>query len=642
MEKIIDSIKGPEDIKKLNIDELNLLAAEIREFMLDILSKVGGHVAPNLGSVELTLALHYVFDSPRDKLIWDVGHQAYPHKIVTGRKDNFHTIRQYGGISGFLRREESPHDIFGAGHASTSLSAALGIAVARDLKGENFKVVAIIGDGALTGGMAFEALNNIGAQKRDLIVVLNDNEMSIAENIGALSNYLVKLKTSRIYNRMKEDVWELLGKLPSSTLSYRTRDLIKRVKAALENLAVPTLMFEELGYRYVGPIHGHNIKQLINTFERVKRLKGPVLVHVLTKKGKGYKPAEERLELFHGLGPFHRITGEPIKKPGPTKWSKIYGKTIVELAEKDEKIVAITAAMTLGTGLDLMRERFPERHFDVGIAEQHAVTFAGGLAVEGYKPFATIYSTFLQRAYDQIIHDIALQKLPVRFAIDRAGLVGEDGPTHHGAFDISYLRIIPNMVVMAPKDENEFRDMIYTASIYDEGPIAFRYPRDRVYGLELKNTFDAIPIGSWEILKDGKDIAILAVGTMVYPSLEAAKELEEELGASVKVVNARFVKPMDTAVLFDIVDSGVKKIVTVEENALIGGFGDAVIEFLTEIRRHIDVLRLGLPDQFIEHGARKILLQKVGLDKNGIKERIKNFLLGYTGVNEWHSAKSVK
>lgn len=642
MERIIDRIKGSEDIKKLNFDELNLLAAEIREFMLDILSKVGGHVAPNLGSVELTLALHYVFDSPRDKLIWDVGHQAYPHKIVTGRKDNFHTIRQYGGISGFLRREESPHDIFGAGHASTSLSAALGIAVARDLKGENFKVVAIIGDGALTGGMAFEALNNIGAQKRDLIVVLNDNEMSIAENIGAFSNYLVKLKTSRIYNRMKEDVWELLGKLPSSTLSYRTRDLIKRVKAALENLAVPTLMFEELGYRYVGPIHGHNIKQLINTFERVKRLKGPVLVHVLTKKGKGYKPAEERLELFHGLGPFHRITGEPIKKPGPTKWSKIYGKTIVELAEKDEKIVAITAAMTLGTGLDLMRERFPERHFDVGIAEQHAVTFAGGLAVEGYKPFATIYSTFLQRAYDQIIHDIALQKLPVRFAIDRAGLVGEDGPTHHGAFDISYLRIVPNMVVMAPKDENEFRDMIYTASIYDKGPIAFRYPRDRVYGLELKDTFDAIPIGSWEILKEGKDIAILAVGTMVYPSLEAAKELVEELGASIKVVNARFVKPMNTAVLFDIVDSGIKKIVTVEENSLIGGFGDAVIEFLTEIKHHIDVLRLGLPDQFIEHGARKILLQKVGLDKNGIKERTKNFLLGYSGVNKWHSVKSVK
>lgn len=642
MERIIDRIKGSEDVKKLNFDELNLLAAEIREFMLDILSKVGGHVAPNLGSVELTLALHYVFDSPRDKLIWDVGHQAYPHKIVTGRKDNFHTIRQYGGISGFLRREESPHDIFGAGHASTSLSAALGIAVARDLKGENFKVVAIIGDGALTGGMAFEALNNIGAQKRDLIVVLNDNEMSIAENIGAFSNYLVKLKTSRIYNRMKEDVWELLGKLPSSTLSYRTRDLIKRVKAALENLAVPTLMFEELGYRYVGPIHGHNIKQLINTFERVKRLKGPVLVHVLTKKGKGYKPAEERLELFHGLGPFHRITGEPIKKPGPTKWSKIYGKTIVELAEKDEKIVAITAAMTLGTGLDLMRERFPERHFDVGIAEQHAVTFAGGLAVEGYKPFATIYSTFLQRAYDQIIHDIALQKLPVRFAIDRAGLVGEDGPTHHGAFDISYLRIVPNMVVMAPKDENEFRDMIYTASIYDKGPIAFRYPRDRVYGLELKDTFDAIPIGSWEILKEGKDIAILAVGTMVYPSLEAAKELVEELGASIKVVNARFVKPMNTAVLFDIVDSGIKKIVTVEENSLIGGFGDAVIEFLTEIKHHIDVLRLGLPDQFIEHGARKILLQKVGLDKNGIKERTKNFLLGYSGVNKWHSVKSVK
>ncbi len=642
MDKIIDRIKGPEDVKKLSYEELEILAAEIREFMLDVLSKVGGHVAPNLGAVELTLALHYVFDSPRDKLVWDVGHQAYPHKIITGRKESFHTIRQYGGISGFLRRDESPHDIFGAGHASTSLSAALGIAVARDLKKENFKVVAIIGDGALTGGMAFEALNNIGAQKRDLIVVLNDNEMSIAENIGALSNYLVKLKTSRIYNRMKEDVWELLGKLPSSTLSYRTRDLIRRVKTALENFAVPTLMFEELGYKYVGPIHGHDIKQLITTFKRVKNLKGPVLVHVLTRKGKGYKPAEERLELFHGLGPFHRITGEPVKKPGPAKWSKVYGQTIVELAEKDEKIVAITAAMTLGTGLDLMREKFPERHFDVGIAEQHAVTFAGGLAIEGYKPFATIYSTFLQRAYDQIIHDIALQNLPVKFAIDRAGLVGEDGPTHHGAFDISYLRLIPNMVIMAPKDENEFRDMIYTASIYDRGPIAFRYPRDRVLGLELKKTFDEIPIGTWEVLKEGNDIAILAVGTMVYPGLEAAKELEDELGTSIKVVNARFVKPMDREVLFQLVDSGIRKIVTIEENALIGGFGDGVLEFLNEIGHHIDVLRLGIPDKFIEHGPRKVLLQKIGLDKKGIKESIKSFLLGYSGVSEWHSAKSVK
>ncbi len=401
-------------------------------------------------------------------------------------------------------------------------------------------------------------------------------------------------------------------------------------------------MFEELGYKYVGPIHGHDIKQLITTFKRVKNLKGPVLVHVLTRKGKGYKPAEERLELFHGLGPFHRITGEPVKKPGPAKWSKIYGQTIVELAEKDEKIVAITAAMTLGTGLDLMRERFPERHFDVGIAEQHAVTFAGGLAIEGYKPFATIYSTFLQRAYDQIIHDIALQNLPVKFAIDRAGLVGEDGPTHHGAFDISYLRLIPNMVIMAPKDENEFRDMIYTASIYDGGPIAFRYPRDRVLGLQLKETFDEIPIGTWEILKEGDDIAILAVGTMVYPALEAAKELDKELGTTIKVVNARFVKPMDREVLLQIVESGVRKIVTIEENALIGGFGDGVLEFLNEIGHHVDVLRLGIPDKFIEHGPRKVLLQKIGLDQKGIKESIKNFLLGYSGVSEWHSAKSVK
>jgi 1-deoxy-D-xylulose-5-phosphate synthase len=623
----LEKINDPSDLKKLNIKELGILADEIRAFMLDILSKKGGHIAPNLGAVELTLALHYVFDSPRDKIIFDVGHQGYTHKIITGRRKLFHTIREFGGISGFLRPSESPHDIFGAGHASTSLSAALGIAKARDLKGENFKVVAVIGDGALTGGMALEALNQGGHLKPDLIIILNDNEMSIAENVGALSTYLAKLVTSPVYNKMKDDVWDLLGKLPSRYLSKTARDVVRKIKESLESFIVPTIIFEELGYRYVGPLNGHDLETLIETLERVKNLRGPTLVHVITKKGKGFKPAEEKPELFHGLGPFDIKTGEPIKKPAPPSYTQVFGKTLVELAEQDERIVAITAAMPLGTGLVYFRERFPERYFDVGIAEQHAVTFAAGLSLQGFKPFVAIYSTFLQRAFDQIIHDVALQRLPIRFGIDRGGLVGEDGPTHHGAFDLSYLRIIPNMVVMAPKDEDELRDMIKTALMYENGPIAFRYPRSNGVGVPMKESPVALPIGKGEVLKDGDDLLILAVGSMVHPSLLASNLIEKEKGVSVALVNARFIKPLDGELLLEYIDRGVKNIVTVEENALPGGFGSGVMEFLVDNRiRGINFMRMGLPDRFIEHGKREKLLDVVGLTHNKIAKKICKFL----------------
>ncbi len=621
---ILENVDSPKDLKKLSFEELEQLAEEIRKYMIDVLSEIGGHIAPNLGAVELTLALHYVFDSPKDKIIWDVGHQAYPHKIITGRRDLLPTIRQYGGISGFTKRDESPHDIFGAGHASTSLSAALGVATARDLLKEKFHVIAVIGDGALTGGMALEALNNIGHLKKDMIVILNDNEMSIAENVGAVSNHLSKLVSTPAYYKFKEELWELLGKLPSEKLSKRAQLLARKLKEGLKNLAIPTIVFEEFGFEYIGPLYGHDIKLLINTLNRVKKAKGPILIHVLTKKGKGYRPAEEKTELFHGLGPFDRETGEPVKKPGPPRYTRIFGDTVVELAEKDDKIVAITAAMPLGTGLDRFREKFPKRFFDVGIAEQHAVTFAGGLSLLGIKPFVAIYSTFLQRAYDQIIHDIALQKLPVKFFLDRGGLVGEDGPTHHGAFDLSYLRLIPNMVIMAPKDADEFRNMIYTAYRYEEGPIAVRYPRDRVPREPEKDDFREIPLGTWEVLREGKDAVILAVGTMVLPSLKVAEDLSGS-GLDIGVVNARFIKPMDTEMLEEIARR-YENIVTVEENTVIGGFGSGVLEFLATLNYSGRVKIIGIPDRFIEHGNRKKLLEVVGLDERGLKEKILDFL----------------
>lgn len=627
--RYLDKVESPQDIKSLKVEELYNLGKEIREYMLEVLHKTGGHVGPNLGSVELTLALHYVFDSPRDKIIWDVGHQAYPHKIITGRREKFKTIRQFGGISGFLKREESPHDIFGAGHASTALSAALGFAVGRDLIGDNYHVVAVVGDGALTGGMALEALNNIGHLKPNLIIILNDNEMSIAENVGALSNYLASLVTSSAYNRLKDEVWDLLGRIPIKSLSNRARETIKRLKDAIETLLVPTILFEELGIRYVGPLNGHDIGKMVDTFEKAKNLRGPTLIHILTKKGKGYKPAEENPELFHGLGPFDLETGKPIKKEGPPAYSKVYGETLVKMAEKNDRIVAITAAMTLGTGLKTFRERFKDRFFDVGIAEQHAVTFSAGLALQGLIPFTTIYSTFLQRAFDQIIHDVALQKIPVRFAIDRAGLVGEDGPTHHGAFDLSYLRLIPNMVVMAPKDENELVRMMKTAELYNEGPIAFRYPRGSGVGVKIEEEPSPIPIGRGEVLREGVDFTVIAIGSMVYPSLEAIMALEKE-GVYGTLINARFVKPLDGNLILEHVERGTKLVVTVEENTIIGGLGDAVLSFLKTLRIDVPFIKIGIPDRFIEHGKRDILLKHLGLNGEGIKKRIRKELEALT------------
>ncbi len=620
---ILEYIHSPEDLKKLPLNRLPKLAEEIREYLIDVVSEHGGHLGGNLGAVELIIALHYVFDSPRDKLIFDVGHQAYAHKILTGRKDQMPTIRQYGGLSGFLLRTESPHDIFGAGHACTSLSAALGLAIARDRQGEDYEVVAIIGDGAFTGGMAYEALNNIGKLQPDLLIVLNDNEMSIDENVGALPEYLNRLKTSRLYNRLKDDVWNLLGRLPSDALSKRARDLARRIRESLETLMVPTVLFEELGARYFGPIHGHDIPQLVRYFRRLRDIPGPKLLHVLTEKGRGYPPALENKELFHGLGPFEKGTGRPLKKPGPPSYSSVFGKTLLDLARRDPRVVGITAAMPLGTGLNHLRDERPDQYFDVGIAEQHAVTFAAGLAVGGMKPFVAIYSTFLQRAFDQVIHDVALQKLPVRFALDRGGLVGADGPTHHGVFDLSYLRMIPNMVVMAPRDEAELVRMIHTAYHYEEGPIAFRFPRGRGFGVPLPEDPEPLEIGTWETVRDGGAAVILAVGPFVAWALEVAEQLgHPDLG----VVNARFIKPLDEALLRRLLKQGVRALITMEENVLAGGFGSAVLEFLAAEGARVPVLRFGLPDAFVPHGDRTLLLRDLGLLPDAMAQRIQEFL----------------
>ncbi|HOK23029.1 MAG TPA: 1-deoxy-D-xylulose-5-phosphate synthase [Candidatus Hydrothermia bacterium] len=626
----LENINGPEDVKKLSIQELKVLSEEIREYMVSVVSQNGGHLAPNLGIVELTLALHYVFDSPRDKLIWDVGHQGYPHKIITGRREALKTLRKLNGISGFLKRTESEHDIFGAGHASTALSAALGIATARDLNREKYKVVAIVGDGALTGGMALEALNNIGQLKKELIIVLNDNEMSIAENVGAISNYLSMLVTSPKYHRLKEELWEFLEKLPSEFLSKRLRELAKKIKENLKSLAVPTILFEELGIEYAGPLNGHDLEQLIETFSRVNRVNGgPILLHVLTKKGKGYLPAEENPELFHGIGPFDKKTGKPIKTYDLPSYTSIFRKTIVDIGEMDKNVVAITAAMPLGTGLDLFKEKFPDRFFDVGIAEQHAVTFAAGLALKGLKPYVCIYSTFLQRSFDQLIHDVGIQKIPVKIVMDRGGVVGEDGATHNGVFDFSFLRIIPNYVVMAPKDEDELVDMLYTMLEYNDGPITVRYPKGSALGIPIKENPEIIPIGKWEKMygEDSSDVVILATGSMVYPSLEAAKRLSNE-GFNISLVNARFIKPLDLQMLTEIFNSNPKCIFTVEEGNLPGGFGSAVVEYAHFLRLHKmpKIINIGLPDVFIEQGSREEILKIYMLDEEGIHQSMKIYL----------------
>lgn len=619
--RLLDQINSPQDLKKLPVEELARLAQEIREKMIAVVSRVGGHLASNLGAVELTLALHYVFDSPEDKIVWDVGHQSYTHKLLTGRKKGFDTLRQYHGLSGFPKMDESEHDHFIVGHASTAISSALGLACARDQKGEDFSVIAMVGDGALTGGLAFEGLNNAGAQKRKLIVILNDNRMSISKNVGAMSGYLTDLLTDEKYNRLKAEVWELVGRFKRRD---KIRAMVAQVEESVKGFLVPGIIFEKLGFRYFGPLDGHDLPRVIKTLKHLKTLNGPVFLHVLTKKGKGYKYAEEDAPRFHGIGTFDKVTGNSNSDKGKKKYTDVFGETVVKLAQKDKRIIAITAAMSLGTGLVEFARRFPDRFFDVGIAEQHGTTFSAGLAALGLKPIFAVYSTFLQRAFDQVIHDIALQNLPVILSIDRAGLVGEDGPTHHGCFDLSYLRQVPNFVIMVPKDGNELKDMLFTAVKWNKSPVAIRYPRGSIPD-KVKNGFNLLEMGKWEVLKEGGDLLILACGSMVYPALEAAKDLQGE-SINIEVVNSRFIKPLDEEMLISLLGK-FDKIITVEENSLQGGFGSAILEFAQENGfDNITVKRLGIPDRFIQHGARKTLLSELGLDKKGIVTYAKNMI----------------
>ena len=616
----LDKIDSPADLKKLSLEELAILAQEIREEIIKTTAQAGGHIAPSLGVVELTLALYRVFDADRDKIIWDVGHQTYAQKLITGRRDRFHTLRQYKGISGFPKRSESPYDVFDTGHSSTSLSAATGFALARDFNNEDFHIVSVIGDGSLGAGMAFEALNHLGHLKKDVIVVLNDNERSIGESVGALSQYLNKIITTRTYNRFRDDLWKFLGRFPAY-FRDRARNYAKRIQEGLKGLYAPSVIFEELGFRYIGPLNGHRLGELIDTFSRVKEMRGPRIVHVVTKKGKGYKPAEEKPEIFHGVGPYKIESGDIKKKP--RSFTNVFGDAIVRLAKRNNKIVAITAGMCLGTGLKKFREEIPEQFFDVGITEQHAVTMAAGLALSGFIPVCAIYSTFLQRAYDQIIHDVCLQNAPVIFAIDRAGLVGEDGPTHHGPFDFSYLRCIPNIVVAAPKDGEELIALLKTAVDYRKGPFALRYPRGPCPYFENEDP-DPLPIGKAELLASGKEIAIIAIGSMVKYAIEARKILQTN-GLEPILINGRFVKPLDTELLTDL-GRKVKKIFTIEENVLAGGFGSAVQEFYQDKKVRPEVHCIGIPGSFIEHGARPILLKVIGLDGEGIAKQILSYL----------------
>lgn len=619
--KILKDYAGPSQLKYMSYEELEELAQEVRDYIIQVTSKNGGHVGPSLGVVELTIALLRVFNPPKDIIVWDIGHQGYPWKILTDRKEEFQTLRQFKGISGFLRRDESPYDAFGAGHSSTSISAALGFRIAKDLKGEKEDyVVAVIGDGALTAGMAYEALNNAGHLRPNrFIVILNDNEMSISPNVGAISTYLSKIISGRFVQETRQKVKRLL-----QHFGERPLRLLKLTEEFLKGLISPGVIFEELGFNYIGPINGHDLPSLETTLKNVKDIEGPVLVHVYTKKGKGYKPAEEDPVKWHGVAPYKIDSGEIIKKPSsPPTWTSVFGKALVELAEQDERIVAITPAMKEGSGLVEFAKRFPERFFDVGIAEQHACTFAAGLAAEGFRPVAAYYSTFLQRAYDQVIHDVALQNLPVTFAIDRAGLVGDDGPTHHGVFDLSYLRCIPNMVVCAPKDEQELRDLLYTG-IYSGKPFALRYPRGEAYGVPTEG-FNKIEIGTWELLLEGEDAVILAVGYPVYQALRAAEKLYRE-GIKVGVVNARFVKPMDEKMLEDLARK-YDLFITVEDNVIIGGFGSGVLEFFARKGITKRVINLGVPDEFIEHGKQDILRKLVGIDAEGIEKTVKEELL---------------
>jgi len=608
---LLSKINSPQDLKSLSIEELKTLAEEMRGYLLTVLSEHPGHFAPNFGTVELAIALHYVFNTPHDKLVWDIGHQAYPHKLLTGRRDAFPTLRQHGGISGFLSRAESEYDVFGAGHSSTSIAAALGIASARELNKEDYRVIAIIGDGGLTGGMAFEALNAAGDFKTDMVVILNDNQMSISPTVGAFSKYFNRMVTNPTYNVLRTGAKELVKRLAPEA----ARPIAKRIEAALK----PGTLFEELDFRYFGPIDGNDLEALLPVLEGVRELRQPILIHTITKKGKGYPPAESDSMKFYSVsGKFELATGKSLAlKSAVPKYTDVFAETLIALAKDDLRIVGITAAMPNGTGLDKFQAVYPRRFFDVGLAEQCAVTFAAGLATTNLKPVAAIYSTFLQRSYDQLIHDVCIQNLPVAFALDRAGLVGADGPTHHGVFDFAYLRQIPNMVVMAPKDENELQHMVRTAVEYNNGPIAFRYPRGNGVGVPIDDELHALPIGKGEILRDGDDLLIIAIGNRVHPALEAAEILKES-GISATVVNARFVKPLDEELLLPLAEK-IGKVITVEDGVLMGGFGSAVLEAISDRgMTGVRVKRLGIPDAFVEHGDTDTLYAQCGIDTDAI------------------------
>jgi 1-deoxy-D-xylulose-5-phosphate synthase len=620
---ILDTINSPVDLRQVPETELPKLVDELRERIIETVSKTGGHLAPSLGVVDLTVALHYAFDTPKDRIIWDVGHQAYAHKLLTGRRDRFNTLRQYGGISGFPKREESPYDNFNVGHASTSISAALGMVAARDIKEDAFRVIAVIGDGSISAGLAFEGLNQAGHLKKNLIVILNDNEMSISPNVGALSAYLNRMMTGNFYTKLRQETKHFLQNIPR--VGESMFNIAKKAEESIKGFMAPGLLFEELGFQYVGPIDGHRMDHLLETFRNIKDFSWPVLVHVITKKGKGCEFAECNPAQFHGTPPFDPETGKAAaKKQKVMSYTEVFGQTMVTLAEDNDKIVAITAAMSDGTGLEQFAAKYPDRFFDVGIAESHGVTFACGLAAEGMRPVAAIYSTFMQRAYDQVMHDLCLQNLPVTLALDRAGLVGEDGPTHHGVFDIAYLRHLPNMVLMSPKDENELQHMLKT-SLEHSGPTALRYPRGTGLGVPMDQELKMLPIGKGEMLQEGNDLVIIAIGNMVKPAQEAGERLKA-VGISAAVVNARFIKPLDEELITRLAKK-TGRIVTIEEHALQGGFGSAVLECIEDNRLSaVKVLRIGLPDRFIEHGPQAVLRKKYGLDADGILASVRDFM----------------
>ena len=611
---ILSTIESPADIKRLNYKSLRKLSVEVSDFIQEVVEDLGGHYSSPLGVVDLTLALHYIYNSPEDKFIWDVGHQAYAHKIITGRRGEFRNLRQKNGMSGFLKRDESPHDIFGAGHASTSISAALGIAHARDRKNSKDQIIAIIGDGAMTGGLAYEGINNLGFHRTQLTIVLNDNSHSISKSVGALSHYLTRMVTNPTYNRIRNDIWEISGKLP---LSAHIRKIMRKTEEGIKGYLTPGALFEELGLRYIGPIDGHDLSELFRTFKAVKEMNTPVLVHVYTHKGKGNKLAENDAIKYYSIG------GRVNKSNGSTipDYSKVFGQSITQLAEKDEKIICVTAAMEIGTGMTPFIEKYPHRYVDVGIAEEHAVTYSAGLAAEGFKPVVPIYSTFMQRAYDHIVHDALLQKLPLVYCMDRAGVVGPDGPTHHGVFDIAFMCTLPGMIVTAPKDGNELRNLLATG-LKSQRNFSIRYPKTSSINFDPEGKPQLLEIGSWEILQKGDDVAILAVGSMVGMVFDAKNKINQNLGFSPTLVNARFIKPFDSDLLIELCASH-KTLLTIEEGVLSGGFGSAVSTFLHENNFTNKLIRLGIPDNFVEHGTRKELLEDLGLTSDNIISLLK-------------------